>query len=391
MRQYLPLLLTAIFATSLSAQQAEPPLTVLRTPEKVLPAGFTRITGFHELKDGRVLVSDRGEEILQVADFSTGRVAPVGRKGSGPGEYRLPSRIIPWTGDSLLLNDGGNSRLAVIGPDLRIVRTFSLNIPNVPTTLAPRAVDSRGRMYLQVPLWAAGSFGDRGDSVPVVRITPSPAAERVPGGEVEVLTWVLLTADPGPVKYGLPYIPFTPQDGWTVTREGNLVLVRSNDYHVERWSDRSVAVRGAAVRTSRIPVTRADKVAYTRRFLEGTTIGGRGGPNTTPSGESNLPADWLTEERVDELVRTNRFAELKAPTTDAAPMLALSGELWVERSMPFGSPSEWDVFNVAGARIRRIRLPADRRLLSLGRNSAYLVAVDEDGFEKIERYAILTP
>jgi len=388
MRLCFQFLFTGMFAVSLSAQQAEPPLTILRTPDKVLPAGFTRITGFHELRDGRVLVSDRGEEILQVADFTTGRAVPIGRKGSGPGEYRLPSRIIPWTGDSLLLNDGGNSRLAVIGPDLRIVRTFSLNIPNVPTTLAPRVVDSRGRMYLQVPLWASGSFGDRGDSVPVVRITPSRAAGRGPGSEVEVLTWVLLTADPGPVKYGLPYIPFTPQDGWTVTREGNLVLVRSNDYHVERWNEGTVAVRGAAVRTSRIPVTRADKVAYTRRFLEGSTMGGRGGPNTTPSGESNMPADWLTDERVNELVRNNRFAEVKAPTTDAAPMLAPSGELWVERSMPHGSPSEWDVFNVAGGRIRRVRLPADRRLLSLGRNSAYLVAVDEDGFEKVERYSL---
>lgn len=130
-----------------------------------------------------------------VADFATGRAIPIGRKGSGPGEYRLPSRIIAWTGelveankfasmkaaitDSLLLNDGGNSRLAVIGPDLRIHRSFSLNIPNVPTTLAPRTVDTRGRLYLQVPLWAAESFGRRGDSVPVVRVT---------GGSVEVLT-----------------------------------------------------------------------------------------------------------------------------------------------------------------------------------------------------------
>lgn len=361
------------------AQRAEPPLTILHAPERVFPVGFTRITGFYELRDGRVLVSDRGEERLVVADFATGRITPVGRKGSGPGEYRLPSRIIAWTGDSLLLNDGGNNRLAVIGPDLRIVRSFSLNIPDVPTTLAPRAVDARGRMYLQIPLWAAGSFGKRGDSVPVVRVT---------GRGHEVMTWVLLTADPGPVKYGLPYIPFTPQDGWTVSREGNLILVRSHDYHVERWNDRAVAVRGAPVSTPRIPVTRADKVAYTRRFLEGTTIGGRAGANNAPSGESNLPADWLTDERVNELVEANQFAAVKAATTDAAPMLSPAGELWVERSMPYGSPSEWDVFNSAGVRVRRVQLPVDRRLLSLGRNAAYLIAVDEDGFEKVERYVI---
>lgn len=377
-----------LVATSLPAQRAEPPLTVLRTPDRVLTVGFTKITGFYELRDGRALVSDRGEEQVVVADFATGRATQIGRKGSGPGEYRLPTRIIAWTGDSMLLNDGGNTRLAVIGPDLRIHRSFSLNIPNVPTTLAPRGIDARGRMYLQVPRWAAGTFGERGDSTPVVRVTPAPSSERRSGGEVEILTWVLLTADPGPVKYGFPYIPFTPQDGWAVTRDGGLVLVRSNDYHVEWWRDRAVVARGAPVSTPRIPVTRADKVAYTRSFLEGSTIGGRGGVNTAPSGESNMPPDWLTEKEVNRMVEQNKFATVKAPITDVAPMLSPSGEFWVERSMPHGSPSEWDVFNSAGARVRRIRLPADRRLLSLGRSSAYLIAVDDDGFEKVERYAI---
>jgi hypothetical protein len=382
MRSFLVATALLLSVSSLEAQRGEPPLAVLSRADRVLPVGFTKIMGFYELRDGRVLVSDRGEEQVMVADFTSGRATPIGRKGSGPGEYRLPSRIIAWTGDSLLLNDGGNTRLAVIGPDLKIHRSFSLNIPNVPTTLAPRAVDARGRMYLQVPLWAASSFGKRGDSVPVVRIT---------GGSHEVLTWVLLTADPGPVKYGLPYIPFTPQDGWTVTRDGGLVLVRSNDYHVEWWNDRAVAARGAPVVTPRIPVTRADKVAYTRRFLEGSTIGGRGGPNTAPSGESNMGPEWMTDARVNELVEANKFATVKAPMTDATPLLSPAGELWVERSMPHGSPSEWDVFNASGARVKRVRLPADRRLLSLGRGTAYLIAVDTDGFEKVERYRLGTP
>jgi hypothetical protein len=140
------------------------------------------------------------------------------------------------------------------------------------------------------------------------------------------------------------------------------------------------------VASPRIPVTRPDKVAYTRRFLEGTTIGGRGGPGTAPSGESNLPAEWLTEEKVTELVERNRFAAVKPPITDAAPILAPSGELWVERSVPFGRPAEWDIFNTAGVRVRRIRLPADRRLLGVGRSAIYLLAVDADGFERIERF-----
>jgi hypothetical protein len=377
--------LIAFLAAPLSAQRAQPQVTVLGNPDRVFPVGFTRIAGFLELPDGRVLVSDRGEEQLVVADFTAGRATPIGRKGSGPAEYRLPSRLIPWLGDSVLLNDQGNTRLAVIGPDLKIHRTFVLNIPNVPTTLAPRAVDARGRMYVQIPRWAAESYGQKGDSAPVVRISP-PSSGESGGRRVEVLTLVLLTADPGPVKYGLPYIPFTPQDGWVATPDGNLVLVRSNDYHLEQRDERGTVTRRPGIPTARIAVTREDKVDYTRSFLQGSTMGGRGGPNTAPSGESNMPADWLTDEQVNQLVEQNKFASVKAPITDAAPILAPTGEVWVERSMPHGAASEWDVFNRSGVRVKTIRLPPARRLVSVGRNSVYVIVVDEDGFERVERY-----
>ncbi len=364
------------------AQRGDPPLTTLARPDRVLPAEFTQVAGFLELRDGRALVSDRGEERLVVVDFTAGNTTPIGGKGSGPGEYRLPGRLIPWTGDSILLNDGGNNRLAIIGPDLRIARSFTLGLPGVPTTLAPRAVDQRGRMYLQIPRWASESYGRRGDSVPVVRVDPREGAARG-----QVLTWVVQAADPGPRKFGLPYIPFTPEDGWSVTREGRLVLVRSNDYHVEWWDESGrPAITGAPVRTPSLPVTRPDKVAYVRRFLEAATIGGRGGPGSAPSGESNLPADMRSEAEVTRMVEQNKFGTMKAPITDAAPILAPDGRLWVERSVPFGAASEWDVFDHTGSRIRSVRLPAGRRLLAVGRAAVYLLAVDEDGFQRVERY-----
>ena len=74
MNRFLPLLLLSFITVPGAAQRGEPPLTVLRTPDKVLPTGFPRVTGFYELRDGRVLVSDRGEEILQVADFASNQL-----------------------------------------------------------------------------------------------------------------------------------------------------------------------------------------------------------------------------------------------------------------------------------------------------------------------------
>ena len=374
------------FAT-LSAQQPAPAVTTLSTPDKTLPINFTRIIGLYELRDGRVLVSDRGEEAVVVADFATGRTMPVGAKGSGPAEYRLPSGIRSWMGDSVVLSDQGNARLAIIGPDLKIHRSFTLTVPNVPTGFFPRAIDPTGRMYAQVSRWAANAFGQHGDSIPVVMIDPSALSGR--SSPVTVRAWVIAEAEPpGQVKYGLPFVAFSPQDGWAATNDGRIAIVRSGDYHVEWIDQRGTVTRGPRIPFERIPVTRADKIAYTRSFMEGTTIGGRGGPNTTPSGESALPAEMLEQKRIEELVDQNPFAPVKPPITNATPLISPAGEVWVERSVAAAAPPEWDVFDGKGLRVARVRLPQGRKLMAVGRGTVYLVATDEDGFEKVERYRV---
>ncbi|MEP7326691.1 MAG: hypothetical protein ABI836_12135, partial [Gemmatimonadota bacterium] len=348
----------------------------------VLNHEFTQVGGVFELRDGRILVSDRRDEAVLVADVTTGRTQPVGRKGSGPEEYRMPGRFSRWRGDSIQMNDQGNARLAIIGPDLRIHRTFVLSVPGLPTTVAPRGIDSHGRMYAQVPRWAASSlYGVHGDSAPIVRVT-------APGRPAEVVTWVLLAADPGPVKKGLPYVPFSPEDIWSFSPDGRLAIARSNDYHVE-WRDAEGRVtKGPANAFLKIPVAQIDKIAYTRRFMETTTIGGRGSGSTMPSGESPLPPEMLEAHAIEEMARVNPFAPVKPPFTDAMPLVAPNGEFWVERSVSATVLPLWDVFDASGQMVRRYQAPPGRRLVALGKGTAYAVVQDRDGLEKVERYRL---
>lgn len=53
-------------------------------------------------------------------------VRTLGRLGSGPGEYRQATQIIPAAGDSVLIYDAGNRRLTVLDPSLNLARTVSL-------------------------------------------------------------------------------------------------------------------------------------------------------------------------------------------------------------------------------------------------------------------------
>ncbi len=358
--------------------QTPAPVVVLARPGQVLATPFSQIAGARELADGRLLLTDRLEDRVVVADLATGRLTAIGRAGAGPEEFRRPGKLVPINGDSTLLADEGNERLLVIGPDLRIHRTFRLEVPGVPTDLWPRGVDPQGRYYVQVPRWASqGPYAGHGDSLAVLRSTGS-------GARPELVTWVVALADPpGQVRYGLPYVPFTPQDGWLVAPSGELIVVRAGDYHVERLGSAGLR-RGAPVPFTPLPVTAADKRAYTKEFMENSGVGGRGTNGGSAIG--NVPADWLSDASITRLVATNKYAESKPPITDRVPMLAPDGTLWVERSGVLGAPATYDLFDGAGKMVRKVTLPTGRRLLLVGRAGIYLVATDEDGVERVERY-----
>jgi hypothetical protein len=345
----------------------------------VLAAPFSQIAGARELADGRLILTDRLEDRVVVADLAKGKLVSIGRAGAGPEEFRRPGRLIPINGDSILLADEGNERLLVLGPDLKIHRTFRLEVRGVTTDLWPRGVDDRGRYYVQVPRWAAqgGPYAGHGDSLPVLRATAA-------GDRPEVVTWVVALADPpGQVRHGLPYIPYSPQDGWTVNAAGEVMVVRVGDYHVERLGSAGVR-RGAPVPFAPLPVTAADKRAYTREFLENSGMGGRG--TTGGSAIGGVPAEMMTDESITRLVAINPFAAVKPPITERAPIIAPDGTLWVERSGVLGAPSTYDLFDGAGRVTRKVTLPVGRRLLLVGRAGIYLVATDEDGVERVERY-----
>jgi len=356
--------------------QSQAPIE-LGSPDRTLAAPFSQVAGARELPDGRLLLTDRIEDRVVIADLATGRLTPVGRPGSGPAEYRRPGRLVPMPGDSTLLIDEGNERLQVIDPAFRLIRTFRLEVPGLPAGLWPRGFDREGKAYAVVPRWAAsGRYAPRGDSLPLVRLVPG-------GGVPEIAAWVVVLADPpGQIRYGLPYVPFSPQDGWAVTGDGVLVIARAGDYHVERIAG-GVVRKGSPVRTTAIPVTREDKIAYSREFMVSAGMGGRG---TGGASIGAVPGELLTDEAIAELVERNTFAVTKPPFTDRPPLLGPDGSLWVERSAARGAPVIFDLFDGAGALVRRVRLPEGRRLLLVGRNGVYLVATDEEGMERVERY-----
>ena len=84
------------------------------------------------------------------------------------------------------------------------------------------------------------------------------------------------------------------------------------------------------------------------------------------------------------MARVNPFSPVKPPFTDAMPLIAPNGELWVERSVSATVPPLWDVFDATGQLVRRYQAPNGRRLVALGRGTVYAVVQDADGLERVE-------
>jgi hypothetical protein len=376
-KEVLPMRAAALFALVLSQAPTAPPEVRLGTPDRVLAEEFTQIRGVRELPDGRVLVTDRLDKGLGVADFRASTFQRIGRTGRGPAEYRMPAALMPMPGDSTLLVDEGNARLAVIGPDLRIHRSFTLLLPGISVPMGTRGVDGQGRFYIQVPGWVRRSVEAINDSLVLVRF--DPRANRV--DTLARVKGATMRTGPAP-RMRLPVVPFSPQDAWVVGPTGRVSIVRAGDYRAQSLEPDGRVTRGSAIPFERLPVTEGDRIAWTRQFTENSAVGGK----ESDGGLSPVPNEWLEDEQVRQTAAENIFAETKPPFTDAAALLAPDGTLWVERSVPLGQPSTWDVLDERGRLASRVLLPRGRRLAGLGNGTLYAVATDEDGIQRLERY-----
>ena len=60
---------------------------------------------------------DLKARVVQLANLATNSVAVVGRNGKGPGEYLLPTGLVPMPGDRTFISDPASQRFLVVGGD----------------------------------------------------------------------------------------------------------------------------------------------------------------------------------------------------------------------------------------------------------------------------------
>lgn len=245
------------------------------------------------------------------------------------------------------------------------------------------ATDATGRVYLQGRAVARDSDGEfqLADSAPILRWTPPcaldtvayipvrhPAGSRVMAGD-GVLPFVV--GAPGPRK------PFVSESQWAVLPHGRIAVVHLDPYRVDIIDAEGPRTRGPNISDAAILLTDGHKAQWREEQQRSRPVvvmrRGGGTSQSMRAGPYREPAAW---------------PRVLPPFARDAVRAAPDGRVWVQRHVGAGAPSRLDVFDGRARRVQQVVLPAGRRLLGVGRRALYLLYMDEDDLQYIERYRL---
>ena len=370
-----------VFAVPAVAQQV--PERRLTTADARFPHTFSSIRGLRELPDGRVMVADGIDEVVMIADLKTGKGDTLGRVGQGPGEYKSPDALYPLPGGGTMLVDLGNGRLSYLGPDGRYRESSPIAQGSPPrmSVIIPRGVDGQGRVYFQPAM--GGARGGVPDSASVVRwIRASSAFDTV--GRVKLPEMhTRQSGDANNQRMSQRPRPFPVQDSWNVGPNGQVAIVRGRDYRVDWIAPDGRVTRGRPVTVTPVPIRDADKREWVAEQANGLRVSmeNRNGQMSMSFGRGGNP-----DQEEEDAIAATEWPAAKPPFSGV--WVSPTGEAWVERSVPAGSPRIMDVFDAAGMLKGRVVLPAGRRLVGFGTGVIYLRHSDQSDLQHLERYKI---
>ena len=365
-------------------------------PDATFAEPFTAVRGIRELPDGRVLVSDLQDKVVQVVDFRAATATRIGREGQGPEEYAMPAGLYALPDGGALLQDFGNRRFLPIGPDGKVGRAISPPQPPIPAATGPAhggppmmmigalldlsGVDQQGRLYFQ-GMALPGDEAGTTDSVPIMRWDRART--------IDTVAWLPVSPDMRPqvirsgntmqVRIGSRRA-WPAQVQWGVAGDGRIALVQPDPYRVT-WLAPAGRMAGPVVPYTPVKVTDVDRKDYQEGMARARPMmmafGGPSGarPAAPP------PSIRATQDEPE-------WPDTKPPFTGRdAVLVTPGGQVWVERTRKADDPAPvYDIFDGAGRPAGQVTLRPRSRVVGFGKSAVYVVRADEDDLQYLERY-----
>lgn len=385
----LRIVLAPALALAIPAPQQQLPLRRLGVPEVEFSEPFTAVTSLRELRDGRVLVADARDKIMQLVNFRAGTAIKVGREGAGPGEYGIPQSLVALPADTTLLYDPMNGRLLLILPDGTPGSVLRVPEFNPAARGTPRAADARGRFYYEVQRLGTPGGPYDASRVDVVRFDRATArADTLATLQLPEQLSTGVRVLPGGMVRRFTNKPLASQDIAAYAADGRVAIVRAKDYHIEWLAPDGKQAVGPATPYERVRITNAEREA----FLASQTrpgniiISSAPGAGSAPGAPRAAPIPRGADPSADQPVE---WPDHKPPFLAGAAAVAPDGRLWVLKTRPHDDPVPvYDVFDGGGRLVERIALPPRTRLAGFGRGVVYLARTDADDLQWLGRYRL---
>ncbi len=380
------LVLSSAFLMASAALQAQT-ATKLTKPDASFPEPFTQVSGLRELPNGKVIVADMRDKVVQLLDFRAGTQVKVGREGQGPGEYALPASLIAMPNGETWVNDLMGRRFLAVDAEGKAGRTIPHpgSGPGGVVVTGPGATaDAAGNLYLPASPFNLNSPGAASpDSLAIHRWKPEQTT-------FDTVAWYIgprasVQASGGGNNRSIRVTTgsgkaFTPQEVWGVAADGSVARVIPSPYRVIWYPAASnKGVAGPTQPYTPIKVTDADRDEENeRRKRTVPTMIAIGGGGRGAGRPSSLPA-----------LGPEDFEPTKPPFVgQGAVLVAPEGEIWVRRTGPAGQKEiSYDVFDRTGKLARKVSMSGDRQVVGFGKGAVYVVRTDDDDLQHLERFA----
>lgn len=358
---------------------AQVPVRSLLEPDARLSRPFDRVTGLRELRDGRVVVVDANEQSVLVVDFTKSTAVQIGRMGSGPGEYRFPMRLLRLGGDSIGVEDGGNQRILVItgkGKFSGILSALGMRVANKISARGepPRASDGQGRLY---------ALGFSNFTPEAKQPSDSAPIERWRLGSLVRDTVAYLPLPPVRERTSQPgegTRAFATKPQWAVGLEGQIAILHVNPYSVDLIDSKGARLKGRPIPYRRIRLSEAHKRQWRDEQSRPRPVMMMAPGAAAPTAGLR---PWLPTEPV-------QWPAFLPPFLEDAGRFAPDGFLWIQRTTVADRPEVFDIVDRRGIVVEQVSTPPRTRLVGFGQSHIYLVRIDPDNQEFLERYTAIS-
>ena len=352
------LALAVVFATPLWAQRPPAP-TTLPAADARLATEFSAVLGIRELSDGRLVVADRLDLGLVVADFRTQTTKPISRKGGGPGEYGMVARLWPIGGDSTIMPDLMQRRWLILDGD-HVAVTVAPDNPTV-QLLQGLFAGADGLGHLVRESWddtpAAMSMSTEKDSSYLVRYDRATArADTIARLMRRPSVSTRQTNSKGEVTMsGSRALRLRVGEEYLLQPDGWLAVVRINPFRVDWWSPDGRWTKGDPLPIPVLKMTEREKQASLARTARSQ------GRNPMP-----LPPELRTPD--------DDWPDVMPPYVQADLLASPEGHVIIRRQPSAGLPGiAYYVVDRRGRLSGILALKDNEKLLAAGAKAIYVL------------------